>query len=81
MTKGSALDEALNTLNTKEVRFETLKKICTTFFGEPRIKGSHHVFKTPWEGEPRINIQKDGKNAKFYQVKQVRESLEKLRTI
>ena len=33
--------------------------------------GSHRTYKTPWEGNPRVNIQKDGKEAKRYQVKQV----------
>ncbi len=31
------------------------------------IKGSHHIFKTPWKGDFRINIQKEGNMAKpFY---------------
>jgi hypothetical protein len=47
-------------------------------FGEPRIAGSHHIFKTPWQGEPRINLQRDGKMAKPYQVRQVKKALEKL---
>lgn len=59
------------------VRFNRLKRICENVFGVPRIKGSHHIFKTPWPGDPRINIQKDGKDAKPYQVKQVKKALEK----
>jgi len=47
-------------------------------FGKPRIKGSHHIFKTPWKGDPRINIQKEGKTAKPYQVKLVLKALDKL---
>jgi len=47
-------------------------------FGNPRIKVSHHIFKTPWKGDPRINIQKEGKMAKPYQVKLVLKALEKL---
>lgn len=40
----------------------------------------HHVYKTPWQGDPRVNIQKgkDGK-AKAYQVKQVITAIEKLK--
>ncbi len=64
--------------NPKNVKFEELLKICTQHFGKPRIKGSHHIFKTPWKGDPRINIQKDGKMAKVYQVKLVIAALEKL---
>ena len=65
--------------NNENVRFADLLKICKEHFGEPRICGSHHIFKMPWAGNPRINLQKDGKDAKAYQVKQVREALAKLR--
>ena len=65
--------------NPKNVRFEDLAKVCAHYFGEPRINGtSHHVYKTPWQGDPRVNIQrsKDGK-AKPYQVKQVLQAIHK----
>ncbi len=64
----------------QNVRFSDLAKICTHFFGEARNKGtSHHVYKTLWQGDPRVNIQKgkDGK-AKAYQVKQVLAAIRKL---
>ncbi|MCL2882630.1 MAG: toxin HicA [Coriobacteriia bacterium] len=64
--------------NPQNVRFEDLLHICMTHFGEPRIRGSHHIFKMPWVGDPRLNLQKDGKMAKPYQVKAVRRALEKL---
>ena len=64
--------------NPKNVRFDDLVKICTKYFGSPRIKGSHHIFKTPWKGDPRINIQKDGNMAKPYQVRLVAKALNKL---
>lgn len=62
-------------------RFAYLARVCQEHFGNPRIKGSHHIFKTPWPGDPRINLQKDEKAkgmAKPYQVKQVLEALQKL---
>ncbi len=65
-------------VHSKNVKFDDLLKICTQYFGRPRIKGSHHIFKTPWIGDPRINIQKDGKMAKPYQVKIVIEALKKI---
>lgn len=68
--------EILN--NPNNVMFQDLLKICIKYFGEPRVRGSHHIFKTPWAGDPRINIQKDGKMAKPYQVKAVRLALQKL---
>jgi hypothetical protein len=76
MTIEKALEELKNGKNFK---FKDLLKICEEFFGKPRIEGSHHIFKTPWPGNPRINIQRDGKEAKKYQVKQVKEALEKLK--
>jgi hypothetical protein len=61
------------------MRFADLMKICTHYFGKPRqSKSSHVVFKTPWQGDPRINLQNDRGNAKVYQVKQVLEAIEKL---
>jgi hypothetical protein len=65
----------------QSVRFSDLAKVCFHYFGEPRNKGtSHHVYKTPWPGDPRVNIQK-GKNgkAKTYQVRQVLAAINKLR--
>lgn len=64
--------------NPKNVRFSELLKVTSHFFGDPRIKGSHHVFKVPWPGEPFVNLQSDGKMAKDYQVRQVVRALKKL---
>ncbi len=75
------IDEALKALGSpKSVAFKDLLKICETFFGESRIKGSHHIFKTSGPG-PTINIQPDGKMAKAYQVRQIAKALEKLKEI
>ncbi len=65
-------------LNSRNVKFDDLIKLCTKYFGSPRIKGSHHIFKTPWKGDPRINLQRDGKTAKIYQVKMVQKAIKKL---
>ena len=64
--------------NPVNVTFADLLAVCRRHFGEPRIKGSHHIFKTPWKGDPRINLQRDGKMAKPYQVKDVKQALAKL---
>ena len=68
-----------NLKNPKNCKFKELLDICTNFFGPPRIKGSHHIFKIPWQGDPRINIQKDGKMAKAYQVRVVSQAIRKLK--
>lgn len=64
--------------SANNVKFNDLVKVCKRHFGVPRIVGSHHIFKTPWPGDPRINIQAKGKMAKPYQVKQVTKALIKL---
>lgn len=61
------------------VRFADLYKFCEAYFGAPRQSGSSHaVFRTPWPGDPRINIQSDKGKAKVYQVRQVLLALDKL---
>ena len=65
--------------NPKDVRFSDLCKVCDQYFGEPWQSGSsHRIYKTPWRGDPRINIQNHRGKAKAYQVKQVLLALEKL---
>ena len=59
-------------------RFAYLVRICQEHFGNERIKGSHHIFKTPWPGDPRLNLQSDKGKAKPYQVEQVISALKKL---
>ena len=67
-------------VNPKGVRFNDLSKICEFYFGKPRQSGSSHcVFKTPWSGNPRVNIQNDKGKAKPYQVRQVLYAIQKLK--
>ncbi len=66
-------------LNPKGVRFSDLKQVCEHYFGTPRQSGSSHcVYKTPWPGDPRVNIQNQKGKAKPYQVKQVLLAIEKI---
>jgi hypothetical protein len=61
------------------IRFVDLQKICEAYFGKPRNHGgSHSIYKTPWQGDPRVNIQNDKGKAKVYQVKQVLSAIERL---
>lgn len=65
--------------NPKSIRFNDLCKVCTEYFGEPRQSGSSHkVYKTPWHGDPRVNIQNFKGKAKPYQVKQVLQAIIRL---
>lgn len=65
--------------NPKGIRFNDLSKVCEHFFGESRQSGSSHkVFKTPWQGDPRVNIQNAKGKAKPYQVRQVLQAVDRL---
>jgi hypothetical protein len=65
--------------NPKGIRFQDLCKVCEHYFGEARQTGSsHRVYKTPWSGDPRLNIQNDKGMAKAYQVRQVLKAIERL---
>jgi hypothetical protein len=66
------------TENPKDVKFSDLCKVSEYFFGKPRSTGSHRIYRTPWQGDPRINIQDDNGKAKAYQVRQVLQAIEKL---
>lgn len=62
------------------IRFFDLMKVCEEYFGKPRQSGgSHAIFKTPWAGDPRINIQNGNGKAKAYQVRQVLLAIDKLK--
>ena len=66
--------------NPSNIKFADLEQVCVHYFGELRQQGtSHQVYKTPWAGDPRINIQRDkGGKAKGYQVRQVIQAIDKL---
>ena len=65
--------------NPKGIRFAELCKVCDHYFGKPRKSGtSHRVYKTPWAGDPRVNIQNSRGKAKAYQVRQILLAIERL---
>jgi hypothetical protein len=65
--------------NPKGISFNDLCKVCDFYFGTPRQTGSsHRIYKTPWRGDPRINIQNDKGMAKSYQVNQVLMAIKRL---
>ena len=65
--------------NPKGIKFSDFCKVCDHYFGEPRQNtGSHRVYKTPWPGEPYVNIQTKKGMGKPYQVKQVLMAIQKL---
>ena len=73
----AALDEFRR--NPQGVRFRDLARVCDACFGAPRLRsGSHRVYRTPWPGDPRVNIQSTKGMAKAFQVRQVIRAIEKL---
>ena len=67
--------------NPRGIRFRDLCKVCDFYFGEARQTGSsHRIYKTPWPGDPRVNIQDAGGMAKAYQVRQVLRAIDRLET-
>lgn len=61
--------------NPKNVRFSDACSVAESFFGSPRIVGSHRVYTT--KNGHRVNLQ-PGKNgqAKSYQVEQLLEAID-----
>lgn len=65
--------------NPSGIRYAELCKVCDHFFGSARQnRTSHRVYKTPWQGDPRVNIQDSKGQAKTYQVKQILKAIDKL---
>lgn len=63
--------------NPRDIGYADLMKVCEHYFGPARnTGGSHAVFRTPWPGDQRVNIQNDHGKAKAYQVKQALQAIE-----
>lgn len=61
------------------IRFSDLKKVCDHYFEcRNSKKTSHRTYKTPWFGDPRVNIQNSNGQAKAYQVNQVLQAIDRL---
>lgn len=74
-------DEILTRMkrNPAGISFKELCKVCDQYFGKPRYSSSsHRVYKTPWRGDPRVNIQNAKGKAKPYQVRQVVRAVRRL---
>ena len=77
----STVGKILEQMRTEpaNVRFSELQRVYETYFGKPRQNGSSHaIYKTPWPGNPRVNIQNNKGKAKAYQVRQVLLAIERL---
>lgn len=66
--------------NSANVKFADLVKVCDHHFGPARNRGgSHRTYRTPRQGDPRVNIQNDHGNAKPYQATQVLAAIDKIK--
>lgn len=62
------------------IDFDDLRRVLLDLGFDERTKGSHHLFRKPGI-EERVNLQRDGRNAKPYQVKQVRAVILKYKLV
>ncbi len=77
----SKMDDMLRQMqgSPKGIRFSDLCRVCDHFFGQARQDGtSHRIYKTPWQGDPRVNIQNSKGMAKAYQVRQILKAIKRL---
>jgi len=65
------LSQILSGSSDSSIRFDDLCLLLERLKFERRINGSHNIFRKVGI-EERINLQRDGNNAKPYQVRQVR---------
>ena len=76
-----SVDDLISAMRTNPagVRFAELCRVCDHYFGAARQGGSsHRIYKTPWQGDPRVNIQNDRGKAKAYQVRQVLRAIDRI---
>jgi hypothetical protein len=72
------LTSILSGLSDKNIRFEELCLVLERLGFQKRVKGDHFIFAKDGVVEI-LNLQPVGKNAKAYQVKQVRNLIVKYR--
>lgn len=68
------MERLLRGTSDANISFDALCRLLRQLGFDERIRGSHHIF-TRADVEEIINLQPKGKNAKVYQVKQVRNLL------
>lgn len=71
MSKDRVLQRVISGVSDANIRFEDLCQLLMGLGFEMRVRGSHHVFRKSGV-EDKINLQREGSDAKPYQVRQVR---------
>ncbi len=62
------LERVLSGTSDASIRFDDLCSLLENLGFQKRVKGSHHIFRKAVI-EEKINLQRDGNNAKPYHVK------------
>jgi predicted RNA binding protein YcfA (HicA-like mRNA interferase family) len=71
MSTGKVIRRVVSGTSDASIRFDDLCQLLRSLGFEMRVRGSHHLFRR--EGvEEKMNLQREGHEAKPYQVKQVR---------
>jgi len=74
MSAEKTLEKILRGQSDANIRFDQLCHLLQARGFRMRVSGSHHIFTQTGVLE-RINLQREGSNAKPYQVRQVRRIL------
>jgi predicted RNA binding protein YcfA (HicA-like mRNA interferase family) len=72
------LERVLSRTSDANIRFDDLCHLLSGLGFEMRVRGSHHIFRKAGV-EEKINLQREGSEAKPYQVRQVRDVILKYR--
>jgi predicted RNA binding protein YcfA (HicA-like mRNA interferase family) len=71
MGTGRTLQRVLSGTSDAAIRFDDLRQLLLNLGFEMRVRGSHHIFRKAGI-EEKVNLQREGSEAKPYQVRQVR---------
>lgn len=72
------LERVLSRTSDANIRFDDLCHLLSSLGFEMCVRGSHHIFRKAGV-EEKINLQREGSEAKPYQVRQVRAVILKYR--
>ena len=78
MSRDKVLERVLSRTSDANIRFDDLCLLLRNLGFEMRVRGSHHIFRKAGVKE-KINLQREGSEAKPYQVRQVRAVILKYR--
>lgn len=78
MSREKILRRVLSGASDANIQFDDLCHLLSSLGFAMRVKGSHHIFRKAGI-EEKLNLQREGSEAKPYQVRQVRAVILKYR--